>query len=172
MFDFSFRQLCDEDLPLMHRWLNEPGVVRWWEGKAVAWEDVVRDFGSGNTGFAEHWLAFLNGQPQGWIQCYCAKDAEETETYYWKSHLDLERTAGIDYFLGEATARGQGIGSAMIAGFIEEVISTRHPEWRHAAAGPFEANRPSWKALEKAGFERLAVLEDEEGDCVLMARPI
>ena len=38
------RPLTDDDLPVLHAWLNEPGVVWWWEGDDVSWEAVVRDY--------------------------------------------------------------------------------------------------------------------------------
>ena len=28
----TFRRLVEDDLGLLHWWLNEPGVVRWWVG--------------------------------------------------------------------------------------------------------------------------------------------
>lgn len=167
-FDFTFRRLRDDDLPRMHRWLNDPAVVRWWEGADVSWPAVVSRYGPDHPAFLEHWVAVLEGNPLGWIQCYCAADVAEGEAYYWKDHLDLRRTAGIDYLVGEATQRTRGVGSAMIRAFVRDVVFPRHPEWELVAAGPFEANVPSWRALERAGFRRLAVLDDEDGPCVLM----
>ena len=43
--EMSFRRLSDDDLPMMHRWLNDPAVVRWWEGRDVSWPAVVGRFG-------------------------------------------------------------------------------------------------------------------------------
>ncbi len=169
--DITFRPLTDADLPLLHRWLNDPAVVEWWEGDDVSWDAVVSDYGEGHGDPVEHWLALLDGAPVGWIQCYGAADMVEEETYYWREHLDLQTTAGIDYLVGEASARGQGVGSAMIRAFVRDVVFPMHPEWARAAAGPFEANIASWKALANAGFERAAVLDDEEGACVLMVLP-
>lgn len=163
----TFRPLVDSDLPLMHRWLNDPAVVEWWKGEDVSWPAVVRDYGTGHGEPVEHWIALLDGQPLGWLQCYRAADYVEEETYYWRKHLALDTTAGIDYLVGEARQRGRGVGSAMIRAFVRDVVFARHPDWTHAAAGPFQANVASWKALEKAGFTRVAVLDDEEGTCVL-----
>ncbi len=70
----DFRRLTDDDLPLLHRWLNEPGVVRWWEGDDVSWDGVVRDYGVGSDDSVEHWLATIDGRPVGWLQCYAAAD--------------------------------------------------------------------------------------------------
>ena len=165
----TFRPLADDDLPLLHRWLNDPAVVEWWEGEDVSWPAVVEGYGSGNAEPVEHWLALLDGEPLGWLQCYTASYEDDDEAYYWKDHLDLDTTAGIDYLVGEAPQRGKGVGAAMIRGFVRDVVFARHPAWTHAAAGPFEANVASWKALAKAGFTRIATLDDEEGPCVLMA---
>src|SRR6476659_8903017 len=61
--DVTFRGLTDDDLPLLHRWLNEPGVVRWWEGDDVSWEGVVRDYGSGREpDKTEFWIASADGR--------------------------------------------------------------------------------------------------------------
>ena len=165
----TFRPLTDDDLPRMHRWLQDPAVVAWWEGDDVSWEGVVETYGSANTDPVDHYLALLDGEPLGWIQCYPAIWEDDDEAYYWKEHLDLWRTAGIDYLVGEADQRGQGLGAAMIRAFVHDVLFPHHWLWHTAAAGPFEANTASWKALEKAGFRRIATLDDEEGPCVLMA---
>ncbi|MGB3543861.1 GNAT family N-acetyltransferase [Rubrivirga sp.] len=163
----TFRPLLEDDLPTMHLWLNDPAVVEWWEGDDVTWPAVVSDYGPGHGDPVEHWIADLEGEPMGWIQCYTAADLLEEETWYWRDHLDVESTAGIDYLVGKEH-RGRGLGSAMIRAFVRDVVFPSHPEWARAAAGPFQANVGSWKALEKAGFTQRAVLEDEEGDCVLM----
>ena len=164
----TFRPLHDNDLPLLHRWLNDPVVVEWWEGEDVSWPAVVANYGSGNEEPVEHWLALLDEVPFGWLQCYTAAYEADDEAYYWAPHLHLGTTAGIDYLVGEPSARGRGLGAAMIRAFSRDVVLARHPEWERVAAGPFEANVASWKALEKAGFTRRAVLDDEEGTCVLM----
>ncbi len=163
-----FRALADDDLPLLHRWLNQSAVVRWWEGIDVSWPGVLRRYGSGHSPAIEHWIALRDGDPLGWAQCYCAADVAEEEAYYWHSHLDLRKTAGIDYLVGEPALRNRGTGSAMVSAFVRDVVFARHPEWACVAAAPFQANVASWRALEKAGFHRLGVLDDEEGPCVLM----
>jgi len=165
----TFRPLLDSDLPLMHQWLNNAAVVEWWEGDDVTWPAVVSDYGESHGDPVEHWMALADGKPLGWLQFYRAADMIEEETYYWRPHLDLQTTAGIDYLVGEPSARGQGIGGTMIRAFVRDVVFPSDSAWTHVAAGPFEANVASWKALERAGFERVAVLADEEGPCVLMA---
>lgn len=166
----NFRPLTDEDLPLLHGWLNEPGVVRWWEGDDVSWHAVVRDYGSTSTDPTEHWLAFLGDDaPFGWIQCYAAADyAGEHEVEAWWA-LRVDRTAaGIDYLVGDPRKRGKGLGSAMIRDFVEDVVFGRHPGWTQVCASPLEANVASWRALEKAGFKYAGTFDAPHGLCRLM----
>ena len=163
----TFRRLAEADLPTMHRWLNEPGVVRWWEGDDVSWPAVVHDYGPPSADATEHWIASVDGADIGWIQCYpCADELEEAEPWW---ALGVDRTAaGIDYLVGEPGDRGRGVGSAMIDAFVSDVVFGRHPDWSQAAAAPYEANTASWRALERAGFHYVGTIDDAAGPCRLM----
>jgi len=169
---FSFRKLDDNDLEMMHGWLNEPGVVRWWEGEDVSMPAVIVDYGSDRVDTTtEHWIAELDGEPIGWICCWPVLEGlEESEPWF---AFGVERTAaGIDYLVAAPTRRGQGIGSAMIRAFTFNVVFGRHCEWTQAAASPYTANVPSCRALEKAGFDFAGSVQypddDKEGPCSLM----
>jgi aminoglycoside 6'-N-acetyltransferase len=163
----TFRPLVDDDLPMLHRWLNEPGVVRWWEGDDVSWNAVVRDYGSANDDPTEHWIATLGGRDVAWIQCYAAEHEPEETAPWWA--LGVDRTAaGIDYLVGEPADRGRGVGAEVIRAFVAEVVFGLHPQWSQACAAPYAANVASWRALEKAGFRFAGVVDDEDGPCRLM----
>ena len=164
----TFRRLSDDDLPLLHGWLNEPGVVRWWEGDDVSWDAVVRDYGSGSTDPVEHWIATVDGRDVGWIQCYAAADdPEDDEVRAWWA-LGVDRTAaGIDYLIGDPTDRGRGVGAAIIRAFVDEVVFGNHPAWTQVCASPFVANAASWRALARAGFTAVGDFDDELGPCRL-----
>ena len=165
--DVTFRRLADDDLPMLHRWLNEPGIVRWWEGDDVSWEAVVRDYGSASTDPTEHWIASTGGRDVGWAQCYAAADEPEETEQWWALGVD-RMAAGIDYLVGEPADRGRGLGSAMIRVFVADVVFGLHPEWSQACAAPHSQNVASWRALEKAGFRFAGIVEHEEGSCRLM----
>ncbi len=168
-----FRRMDREsDLPLLHRWLRDPRVVRWWEGEDVSWPAVWRDYGPTSDDNVEHWIATLDGTDIGWIQCYAVSDyARYEETAAWLRAGVPWTTAGIDYLVGESSLRGRGIGTAMIEGFVEHVVFGQHLEWTHAAASPVTANLASWRALDRAGFRTWATLPFPDGPCRLMVRP-
>ena len=166
--EVRFRRLVADDLVLLHRWLNEPGVVRWWEGEDVSWDAVVRDYDPDAGDSTEHWIAVVDGVDRGWIQCYPAADEPEETDPWWALGIDRD-AAGIDYLVGEPSDRGSGIGSAIIRAFVADVVFGLHPTWTQACAAPFAANVASWRALEKAGFRFVGTVEDDDGPCRLMA---
>ena len=143
----TFRRTTDDDLPLLHRWLNEPGVVEWWEGDDVSWEGVVRDYGSDRGDGTDHFLALLDDRPVGWIQTWSPDDGAAD-------------TIGIDYLIGEPADRGRGLGAEMIRTFV----TTELAGWRRITADPERANVASVGALRNAGFV-------PEGDLMVFERP-
>lgn len=171
--EVTFRPLTEDDLPMLHRWLNEPGVVRWWEGDDVRWEAVVRDHWSDPDPYVEHWIAVVDGRAVGWIQCYAAADAAEDpedpeEARAWFALGVEPAAAGIDYFLGDPGERGAGLGSAMIRAFVTDVVFGRHPTWTQACASPYMANEASCRALASAGFDHRGTFDGDDGPCRLM----
>lgn len=163
----DFRAMTAGDLPQLHSWLNEPGIVRWWEGQDVSWEGVVRHYGAPATPSTEHWIAVADGEDIGWLQCYLARDNPD-ETEHWWNYGIHDNAAGIDYFVAELARRRRGLGAAMIRAFAHKVVLGRHPTWTQICAGPFAENIASCRALANAGFRLVGVIEDDEdGPCEL-----
>ncbi|MHB8463816.1 MAG: GNAT family N-acetyltransferase [Acidimicrobiales bacterium] len=165
--DVTFRRLVDDDLPMLHAWLNEPGVVRWWEGDDVSWEAVVRDYGSTSDERTEHWVAAVDGDPVGWVQCYAAADYPDEAAKWWALGVD-PMAAGIDYLIGDPANRARGLGSALIRAFVEDVAFGLHATWSQVCAAPYGENVASWRALENAGFRFAGIVDDADGPCRLM----
>jgi RimJ/RimL family protein N-acetyltransferase len=166
----GFRRLAEADLGLLHGWLNEPGVVRWWEGEDVSPEAVRADYlDPGDP--TEHWIALVDGDPIGWIQCYATADnAEDDEVRAWYDLGVADTAAGVDYLLGAPEQRGRGLGTAMVRQFVERVVLGEHPGWTQVCASPFADNVASWRALERAGFTHRGDFDDPLGPCRLMVR--
>src|SRR5687767_10017186 len=157
---FTFRRLTDDDLPMLHEWLNEPGIMQWWEGDDVSWDGVVRDYGSSSDEKTEHWIAALDGRDIGWLDCYATTDDPAEATPWWALGVDHD-AAGIDYLVGSPALRGRGVGASMIRAFVNDVVFAKHPHWIQACAAPVAANVASWRALAKAGFRYVGLVEDD-----------
>ena len=157
----TFRPLARADFDLVATWLSDPVVARWWNHDTTP-EAVERDFGPGIDGEpVEFYLACAGGgRPFGLIQRYAIaaypEYVEELEPVYELPDGALS----IDYLIGEPAARGRGLGTAMIADFIAQGW-TAYPQ-AHSVVVPVAAgNTASWRALESAGFRRVAEGEME-----------
>ncbi len=159
----TLRPLADADLPTLHRWLNEPGVIRWWEGDPVDWPSVVSQYGSARTEPGDHWIASaaVDGATIdiGWIQAWSVADYPEAATAW--AQLDPPSALwGVDYLVGEPGLRGRGLGQAMIAAAID-LLFRRSQDLPEIWSDPALANTASWGALQAAGFEPVGVVAGE-----------
>ena len=164
----AFHPLGPDDLAVMHRWLNDPEVVQWWEGDDVSWAGVVHDYSpEREPDGVKHWIASLEDHPIGWISCSdVARWAEEIAA--WTALGADPRPAGIDYLIGDRSDRGRGLGARMIAAFVGTVVFGPGSSWIQVGADPFTANARSWRALARCGFQRAGVYGVGAEECTLM----
>jgi aminoglycoside 6'-N-acetyltransferase len=154
--DIVFERLAREHFALLGRWLAEPHVARWWDHdpSPAAVED---DFGDTVDGLepAEDFLVVIDGEPAGIVQ-YCRyhdypEYVEEMASVYPVS-TDV---ASIDYFIGDPQRVGRGLGTAMIAAFVDRVWVSE-PDVSAIVVPVNSANVASWRALLSAGFRLVA----------------
>jgi aminoglycoside 6'-N-acetyltransferase len=150
----SFRSLGREDFRLLSTWLAAPHVRRWWREESAV-EAVEARYGPvvDGTDVTECFIVELDFAPMGFIQRYRLDDHPE-----WQRSLSVAGTpdvgAGIDYFIGSETFVGNGLGPEIIDRFVEDTWE-RYPDIEAIVVDVSSDNRPSWRALEKAGFERV-----------------
>ncbi|MGQ7296006.1 phosphoserine phosphatase SerB [Quadrisphaera sp. KR29] len=153
----ALRPLRREDLPLLGRWLDEPRVARWWPDAHTP-EDLERDYGPGIDGTDPISLALAltaGGRPFGFVQTY-RYDDEPASRAELEALLPVPPGAlGVDYLIGEPDLQGRGLGAAVVAAAVAEGF-VRHPDAPEVLVAVAAGNRASWRALEKAGFERAA----------------
>ena len=101
---------------------------------------------------AEVFVVERDGEPIGMIQRY--RLSEEPE---WRRVLAAAPTPGdaasIDYLIGEEALLGRGLGGEIVERLVEDTWQ-RYPEVPAIVVSVQQENRRSWRALEKAGFER------------------
>jgi aminoglycoside 6'-N-acetyltransferase len=157
----TWRRLAEEDLPLLRDWLSQPHVARWWNHDTTP-EGVRRDFGPSVRGAepGDDLVALLDGDPVGLVQRSRLADYPE-ELAAFQRIVDVpDGAAIIDYLIGDAGRVGCGLGPRLIQSAVDGV-------WVDFLDTPcvlvavVAANRASWRALEKAGFARVAEGEME-----------
>lgn len=154
--DWTFRRLVRADFPLLGRWLATPAMERWWHHEWTP-EALERDFGPTADGLepAEDFVAVRDAAPVGIVQRYLLRDYPEYLAELRSVVAVPDGAASIDYGLGVPSLLGRGEGPAMIAAFVERTWAAL-PEVTEIVVPVVAANVASWRALEKAGFERVA----------------
>src|SRR4051812_21122913 len=96
----GFRRLAGDDLPLMHRWLQQPFILEWWWGGIPpAYEAVEAKYAARIRGEepTDPYLILSDGQAIGYIQAYMIADHPE-----YAAHIAADAdAAGVDLFIGE-----------------------------------------------------------------------
>jgi aminoglycoside 6'-N-acetyltransferase len=152
----AFRRVVRADFPLLATWLASPPVARWWN-HAWGQEALERDFGPTVDGLepGEDWLALLDGVPLGLVQRSLVADYAENLADFSALIEVPDGAVTLDYLIGEPGRLGQGLGTAMISAMVRQTWRDR-PTASAIVVSVVAANIASWRALEKAGFRRVA----------------
>ena len=148
--EIQFRPMALDDLELMHRWLNNDFVARWWPG----WPSLeqVRAKYAPRIADAEPTKCFiteLDGHPIGFIQCYYICDRPD-----YSIGEEAANAAGIDLFIAERERAYRGLGPRLIREFLRRVVFAEY-DVESCIIGPAQNNAAAIRAYEKAGFKYL-----------------
>lgn len=163
----AFRPLQRGDLPLLATWLARAHVSVWWREDADP-ASVEAKYGPCIDGAdpTEVFVIEKDDRPIGIIQRYLIDDEPK-----WKAALEpagaQDNAAGIDYLIGEEDEVGHGTGPEMISAFVR-ILWRHYPAATQVVVSVQQANRRSWRALEKAGFSRAwagEIRSDDPSDC-------
>src|SRR5215207_9227252 len=156
LMTYAFRRLTRAEFPLLAGWLANPHVARWWNHETSP-EAVERDFGQSADRLepSEDLVVLLDDHPVGLIQRCRLTDYPEYLVEF-EALTDVPAGAAtIDYLIGEEARTGQGVGTAMIQAIVSETWSA-YPDAQAVLVAVVAGNRSSWRALERAGFRRVA----------------
>jgi aminoglycoside 6'-N-acetyltransferase len=148
-----FRPLARTDFPTLSAWLATPHVATWWREPSDL-EGIEARYGPCVDGRdpTRVCVAERRGAPVGLIQRY--RMADEADWRRVLAAADLPSAAvGIDYLVGDPRDTGRGLGPAIIDAFVADTFRSMG-DIDAVVAAVQEANRRSWRALEKAGFTR------------------
>lgn len=156
----ALRRVTTDDFGLLATWLSHPHVHRWWYHEFTA-EAVERDFGASARGEEpnEDLLALVPDgdadRPVGLVQrCFWHDYPEYVQEV---AHIlpIPDGAVTLDYLIGEIADTGQGLGPDIIGAAVADTWATL-PRATCVIIPVAAGNRASWRALEKAGFARIA----------------
>ena len=141
--------MVEADLDLMAVWFDEPEVAQWW-GPAPDRTELTAKYVprlAADTA-TRMWIVMFGDVDVGMAQSYLHADHPDTDAL-----VGVECAVGIDYLLS-AVVRGAGSGGEMLAALARHAFD-HHPEALCCVATPVCDNERSWRALVRAGFERV-----------------
>lgn len=145
------------DFPALATWLRAPHVEAWFpwlHGEAPVSEALEAEYGPCIDGDdpSELFVIETDRQPVGFIQRYRISDNPS-----WAAALspigDTSTAVGFDYAIGVPEATGRRVGSEAIRQLLADTFS-RYRDVDSVVVAMQQANRASWRALERVGFER------------------
>ena len=152
------RTLKDEDKFLLVKWLSDPEVLRFYEGRDCPFdmERVERKFFEEGDDVIRCLIEY-DGRPIGYIQFY-EVEAEERSTYGYDSAS--ERIYGMDQFIGESAYWNQGIGTQLVRAMVDYLIEEKGAD--RIVMDPQVANERAIRCYEKCGFHKVKLLRENE----------
>lgn len=162
---FSLRRIDpDHDLDLLHSWMNDPEVARFWK---MPWpRDQIASYLSqqDRSAHSTPYLGEFDGVPICYWELYRA-DLDPLAQYYDAREHD----AGVHMLLGPAQYRGQGLAVALL-----RVVSTwqldADPHATRVVGEPDINNVRTIRVGELAGFRRITDIDLPNKRAALMIR--
>ncbi|MET8135513.1 GNAT family N-acetyltransferase [Streptomyces sp. NPDC005251] len=156
---------AERDLPLIHRWMNDPAVAAFWElagPESVVEDHVLRQLDG--DGRSVPCLGALDGTPMSYWEFYRA-DLDDLARHYPARPHDT----GIHLLIGGVADRGRGLGSTLLRAVADHVLDKR-PSCARVVAEPDLRNTPSVSAFLSAGFRFSAEVDLPDKRAALMIR--
>lgn len=162
--DVSIRYLKDGDENYLLKWLTDPAVLTYYEGKDRPYtnEKVLEDFFLDDD--ETRCLVLFKHIPIGYIQFYLITEVDRIT-------LPIS-TYGMDQFIGETSYWNQGIGKNLVQSVVYYIETNLKGSM--IVMDPQKWNERAIRCYEHVGFTKLGVLPKHEyhegkwNDCFLM----
>ncbi|GMK41323.1 N-acetyltransferase [Paenibacillus sp. CCS19] len=169
----TVRRLELEDVHLLERWLSDPAVLEFYEGRDRPHDRalVMGNFYSKEDDEETRCIIEYDDEAIGYIQFYPLDD-EGREVY---DYSDVPGDIyGMDQFIGEPKFWNRGIGTKLIEATVNFLFNEKHAV--KVVMDPQTWNVRALRVYDKCGFKRVKLLEKNEWhegelrDCWLIER--
>jgi len=162
----TLRLMTEDDLPMLHEWLNRPHIVEWWGGEEERPTlDEVRQHYLPRVMAEESvtpYIAMLGEEPIGYAQSYVALGSGGG---WWESETD-PGVRGIDQSLADPTQLNKGLGTKLVRALVEQLFAD--PAVTAIQTDPAPSNHRAIRCYEKAGFVQQRVITTPDGPAIYM----
>ncbi|CAM3183564.1 GNAT family N-acetyltransferase [Paenibacillus lupini] len=154
----NLRTLELSDVPLLVRWLSDPVVLEFYEGRDNPHDEalVQKHFYEDREGITSCIIQH-HGIDIGYLQFYEIEE-DEKEEYDLSDHKGV--IYGMDQFIGEPDYWNKGIGSELIKETVRYL--TEDCKAGKIVLDPQAWNMRALRVYEKCGFKKVKLLEKHE----------
>ncbi len=156
--DTKIRNLTKDDKKYLLKWLTDPEVLAYYEGRDQTFHDTDIERKFYNSDPINRMILEYQGEPIGYMQSYLL-DSLEYQEYGYSDDLNV---MGIDLFIGIPSLWNHGLGTKFITLYLNTIPSTID----YVVLDPLVFNTRSIRCYEKSGFhkkKRLRAHELHEG---------
>ena len=162
------RELQKKDNILLSKWLSDPLVLEFYEGRDNSFnvEKVNKEFYNDDRDVTRC-IVMYEEVSIGYIQYYLVNAAT--------SSISVEHDEvvyGLDQFIGESTYCNMGIGTQLVTSMVDFLVEQKHAD--KVMMDPQINNKRAIRCYEKCGFKKIRMLPQHEWhegayrDCWLM----
>jgi aminoglycoside 6'-N-acetyltransferase len=156
--DLALRPIADGDTERMARWLSDPAVLGYYEGRDRPHDvDLVREvFFNAHAGNDTRCIILNADVPIGYLQ-FGHVVGEDLKVYGYPAEA---KVYSLDLFIGEPAYWDRGVGSRLLRGVTRYIHEQRGAEC--VVVDPQQWNERAIRAYEKAGFRKMRALPQHE----------
>ncbi|RDI37219.1 GNAT family N-acetyltransferase [Falsibacillus pallidus] len=166
------RLLEKEDAWLLAKWLSDPVVLEFYEGRDNPFDmnKVNEKFYQRENGVARCIIEY-DDAAIGYIQFYKLEE-ESRQLYGYEDETEL--IYGMDQFIGETEYWNKGIGTLLVQSMVDFLIEEKQAD--RVVMDPQTWNERAVRCYEKCGFKKVKLLpknewhEGEFRDCWLIEK--
>jgi len=162
--------LKEEDAAFLVKWLSDPEVLRFYEGRDNSFDIVkVKEKFFTKESETNRCIVEWQEEPIGYIQYYMVDD-EYRDKYGYDQFKG--RLYGMDQFIGETDYWNKGIGTTLVRSMTAFLMERKNAE--AIVMDPQAWNERAIHCYEKCGFKKIRLLpkheyhEGEYRDCWLI----
>jgi aminoglycoside 6'-N-acetyltransferase len=165
------RELTLEDAPHLAKWLSDPEVLEFYEGRDQPHDLalVKKVFYSKEDGLTPN-IILYNEKPIGYVQYYPVDTKDKTFYGYGAD----SNVYGMDQFIGEPSYWGRGIGQHLVNEVVRYLFTEKDADI--VVMDPQVRNKRALRCYEKCGFRIVKTLPEQElhegkmEDCYLIEK--
>jgi RimJ/RimL family protein N-acetyltransferase len=156
--DIVIRPLKEEDKYLLMKWLSDPVVLQYYEGRDCPFTlEKVEDEFFAQSEEAFRCIFIFAGKKIGYVQYYPIDEEERTK--YGYSHSN-EVIYGTDQFIGEPDYWNRGVGTMLINALKKYLVGAMGVN--RLVMDPMVWNERAIRCYEKSGYTKIKILRNHE----------